>query len=334
MLAWTSKEHVPTKARFKKDTGVDVIQTTFNDNEEAFGKLKTAGTSAYDTVFMDGLWCLEYLRANLTEPLDFPNWTIAPEFFPSFAAYDPWMVQGGMAAMPHAWSPYGIIYNTKYVKEEPTSFDVFFDPKYEGRVALRGNVNRNFLMTAAMQGFEDYEVDTPEGSRWHLPDDILKRAKDELIRSKKNFKLMWKSGGELTRALASEEVWLAFGNNFRPLVVGDAGNPNCEFTVPKEKTIGWVDGAMVVKDAAHKDAVIAWLQMWGGKEAQAAIVAETWEATSNKAALDLLKDQGHGERLDKLKAYKAAEWPSQFSLFRPTKVPSIFQDAYAEFMAA
>ena len=68
MLAWSDKDHPDVKARFKESTGVDVISTDFNDNEEAFGKIKVAGTDAYDTIFMDGLWCLEYHRNDFVEP--------------------------------------------------------------------------------------------------------------------------------------------------------------------------------------------------------------------------------------------------------------------------
>ena len=54
------------------------------------------------------------------------------------------------------------------------------------------------MVTASMMGFEDFEVDTPDGQRWHLPDDVLKRAKDELIRAKPNFKFLWRSSGDVS----------------------------------------------------------------------------------------------------------------------------------------
>ena len=337
MLAWSDKDHPDVKARFKDDTGVDVISTDFNDNEEAFGKIKVAGTDAYDTIFMDGLWCLEYHRNGFVEPFDFTTFNSYSEFFPKFANYAPWQVDGGMLAVPHAWSPYGILYNKEKVSmPDPPSFEVFFDPKYEGKVALRDNFNRNFLMTASLQGFEDYEVDTPGGSRWDLPDDILERAKTTLIERKSNFKLLWRSGGALTRALATEEVWLAFGNNINALQAVDAGNNNIEFAVPKERTIGWVDGAMLVANAKNKESTVKWLDHWASAESQFTIQQEQWLAVTNKAALDMLSNHSADfkDRLEKLKAYQAEEWADTFSLFRPVNNPSRFQDAWAEFLAS
>lgn len=246
MLAWSDKDHPDVKAAFKESHGVDVISTDFNDNEEAFGKIKISGQGAYDTIFMDGLWCQEYYRNGFVDAFDFKTWGVYDEYFPKFADYKPFQTpEGLMLAVPHAWSPYGILYNKEKVDmPDPPSFEVFFDPKYEGKVALRDNMNRNFIMAASgLQGYEDFETDTPEGSRWDLPDDVLKRAKEDLIERKKNFKLLWRSGGGLTKALASEEVWLGFGNNINALQCIDAGNPNIEFVVPKEKTM---DGLMAL----------------------------------------------------------------------------------------
>ena len=337
MLAWSDKDHPDVKARFKESTGVDVISTDFNDNEEAFGKIKVAGTDAYDTIFMDGLWCLEYHRNDFVEPFDFTQFKSHSEYFPKFANYAPWQVDGGMLAVPHAWSPYGILYNKEKVDmPDPPSFEVFFDPKYKGKVALRDNFNRNFIMAASLQGFEGFEVDTPEGSRWDLPADILERAKKTLSERKSNFKLLWRSGGALTRALATEEIWLAFGNNVNALQAVDAGNSNIEFAVPKERTIGWVDGGMVVKNAKNKESTLRWLDHWASAESQFTMQQEQWLAVTNKKALDMLSAHSldFKARVEKLQAYQAEEWADTFSLFRPVKDPSNFQDAWAEFLAA
>ena len=262
-----------------------------------------------------------------------------PEFFPSFADFRHWQVTGEQfshLAIPHTWSPNGITYNSKLVSlPDPPSFEVLFDPKYKGKVALRGIPSDALLLAASLIGYEDFEVDTPDGPRWDLPDDILKRAKDELIRAKANFVLLWKGNvGDAARALATEEIVLSLGMNMMGLQSADAGNPNIDFVVPKERTIGWVDGHMLVKNAKNKEATLLWMDHWASAENQVIVTKANWQAPLNRKTLELLQQEGLGERVEKLKAFQAEDWVETFSLFRPLKDPGKFADAWAEFLAA
>ena len=202
-LSWSVYDHPEIRTSFEKEHGVSrrhVEIIPINDNGEAFGKLKVAGTGAYDTIGADGLWCWEYYRNKFIEPFDMSEFSTTPELFPEFASYNPWRVPDGrFLQFPSAASPYTIWYSKDKVDmPDPPSFEVLFDPKYKGKVALRDSFSRNFMVTASMMGFEDFEVDTPDGQRWHLPDDVLKRAKDELIRAKPNFKFLWRSSGDVS----------------------------------------------------------------------------------------------------------------------------------------
>lgn len=338
-LAWTDKDHPDVKAAFLKQHDVDVVTTQIEDNTDAFAKLKVTGTGGYDQIFFDGLWAQEYHRNGFVEPFDFPSMNSYPEFFPSFADFRHWQVTGEQfshLAIPHTWSPNGITYNSKLVSlPDPPSFEVLFDPKYKGKVALRGIPSDALLLAASLIGYEDFEVDTPDGPRWDLPDDILKRAKDELIRAKANFVLLWKGNvGDAARALATEEIVLSLGMNMMGLQAADAGNPNIDFVVPKERTIGWVDGHMLVKNAKNKEATLLWMDHWASAENQVIVTKANWQAPLNRKTLELLQQEGLGERVEKLKAFQAEDWVETFSLFRPLKDPGKFADAWAEFLAA
>ena len=338
-LAWTDKDHPDVKAAFLKERGVDVVTTQIEDNTDAFAKIKVTGTGGYDQIFFDGLWAQEYYRNDFVEPFDFPSMNSYSEFFPSFANFRHWQVEGekySHLAIPHTWSPNGITYNSEIVSlPDPPSFEVLFDPKYKGKVALRGIPSDALLLAASLIGYEDFEVDTPDGPRWDLPDDILNRAKDELIRAKDNFVLLWKGNvGDAARALATEEIYLSLGMNMMGLQSADAGNPNIDFVVPKERTIGWVDGHMLVKDAKNKEATLLWMDHWAGAENQVIVTEANWQAPLNRRTLELLQQKGLGDRVEKLQAFQAEEWVETFSLFRPLKDPGKFADAWAEFLAA
>ena len=317
--------------------GVGIELIAINDNEEAFGKIKVAGTGQYDIIGADGLWCQEYYRNGFVEAFDMAEFKTTPELFPEFKSYPPWLVEGGgQIEFPSASSPYMVGYNTKYVKPAPTGFEVFFDPKYKGKVALRDNSNRNFLFTALMLGMkpEELEVDTPEGSRWDIPDDMLKRALDELIKAKPNISNFWRSSGENARAMASEEIWLTFGNVYNALRAADAGNPNIKMVFPSQGTVGWVDGMMIVKDAKNREGAVRWTDHYYSKNEVVKMMQKVWLPICNKEGIDLMVELGHGERIELLQAYKVAEFAAQFSMFRPVKDPKKFNDAWAALLAA
>ena len=340
MLGWTDKDDGSVYKKFKEKFGTDVVFTGFTDNAEAFGKLKAGGTSSFDTVFWDALWGPEFHRNDLVVPFDFKNMSSYPQYFPWFADLEMWQVGALSLSVPHGWAPTGICYNNTKVTmpaPEAVSLEMLLDPKYEGRVSIQENFHRNFIEFApAITGFEDIEIDTPEGSRWDLPDDVLQRTKEELIRARKNFKLLFKTAGDAARALATEEVWFCHVSSFVAQEAADAGNPNIDFALPRaHKGTGWIDGQGMIKNDHNNEAVLEWINFFADVESQVSIISKSWLNSTNKECLDRLTAMGHGERLTKLGSYDHdADFINSISLFRPVNNPSRFQDAWAEFLAA
>ena len=338
LLSWADKVIPGPLENFEKEFGVTVDLIVIQDNPEAFGKVRATGPEIYDAVGMDGLWCQEYYRNGFIEAVAWDEYESAGEIFPEFQNYDKWQEPGGtgkMLAFPWAGSPQLINWDkTKIDMGAEPSFEVFFDPKWKNRVALRASATGNFIMAASMLGFEDFEIDTPEGSRWALPDDVLKRATEELIRGKPNFKALYGSSSELVKTLATGEIWLGYGFQSVAVRAAKAGNENIGSIMPREKTIGWIDGHMITKGAEHREAAIKYIDFMGRAENGAEYMKLWWHSVLNIKALDLLKEQGFGDELAFMDAYKFGEWSTTYSLFQPYKEPDKIADAWAEFLAA
>jgi spermidine/putrescine-binding protein len=78
--------------------------------------------------------------------------------------------------------------------------------------------------------------------------------------------------------------------------VKDAGGPEIKTFVPKEGVVGWMDGEMIVKDAANREVAWNWLDKMETPEWIAKNFLEYGRPLFNKAAYDILVKEGHEER--------------------------------------
>ena len=301
-----------------------------------FGKVKSGGPGAYDVVGADGLWCWEYFRSDLIEPLDLAQFDASDGLFSEFRTYAPWLVPDGrVLEYPSAASPQILNYNQSQVQlPDSPSLEVLFDPTYNGKVSLIDDFAQNFIHTAAMLGYEEFERDAPEGSRWFLPDDVLTRAKQELIRAKPNFKSLWKNADDLARQMASNEITLAIGNSYGALRARDQGNHGIRVAFQRERTMGWVDGHVILKNAADREPALRWVDHLHSAENVAATMKRVWLPFVNRRAIDILANAGYQSEIEVLQAHSTGEWSTRYSQFRQVEDPEKFKDAWVEFLSA
>ena len=68
VLAWGDKLNDEVNDAFKADTGHTATFTIFTENPEAMAKIK-ADPTAFDTVFIDGLWANGHYNAGTIVPI-------------------------------------------------------------------------------------------------------------------------------------------------------------------------------------------------------------------------------------------------------------------------
>jgi spermidine/putrescine-binding protein len=82
--------------------------------------------------------------------------------------------------------------------------------------------------------------------------------------------------------------------------VKEAGGPEMVSFIPKEGTVGFIDGEMIVANAANRDVVRAYLDEAMKAEWIADNFLEFGRPLFNEKAYKLLVDNGHQERADRL----------------------------------
>jgi len=287
-LAWGGHVEPAGIKEFFDTTGIRVNHIGMGGNAETFAKLKLSGTSQYDIFEADGLWPLRYHQEGFIEPIDLeslPN--VAKNMHPEFKEIPALQVDGGkMLMVPWGWNPTLLVYNKKKVTTPPTSYEALLDPKYKGRVGFSDQHEFMWPMAAMLLGIE---------KPFSMNKEQLNRARDILIRIKRNAPTITKGWNEQLRLYVEETVWIGMSSPGRALTIQTSGGPPMGTETPKEGYYGWIDGDILVKGAANRDAALKWIDHIHNAEYVARNFKRLQRGTANRAGAELLKSRGDGE---------------------------------------
>ncbi|WP_327584755.1 spermidine/putrescine ABC transporter substrate-binding protein [Nonomuraea sp. NBC_00507] len=278
------EDQAPLK-KFQQATGISYeYKEVIQENAEFFGKsepvLRAGQSLGYDIIVMtNGIQLQNMLQLGYVLPLDHSK-------LPNFAAnagqkykersYDP----GNKYTIPYTSGVTGIAYNTEHVKEDITSIQSLFDPKYKGRVGMMADAQEigNFGMFAlGIDPEKSTEAD------WRKAGDKLKEQRDAgLVRKYYDQSYI--------DAVSKGDVWLTMawsGDVFQRQLAGEP----VKFVVPEEGGTIWTDNMLIPKGAANPvDALMLMDYLY-----QPAVAAELDEfiqyVTPVPAVQDLLREK-------------------------------------------
>jgi spermidine/putrescine-binding protein len=267
--------------------GIFAKPTLFSDNSEALFKVQQTGGKQTDMVSADALWAVQYHKLGLIEPIDLWSLDSARDLFDIGLDIPFWRTEDGRSmAYPVAWSPYVIAYNPKYVDPAPTSWEVLWDPKYRGKIAMELQPFDVMAFIGKSMGID---------KAYDMNKDQIASAKQRLVELLPNILKFVEQASEVTTLMADESIWMAtvfLGIEDR---VKQAGGPEVKTFVPKEGTVGWVDGEMIVKDAQNRDVALAFLDKMFTGEWWAQNFQSFTRPLLNRKAYHLLVKQGKGD---------------------------------------
>ena len=130
---------------------IKVNYMTFDSNESMYTKLEAGGTS-FDVIIPSDYMIDSLIKQDLLEPLDFsniPNYKYIDKAFKNLD-YDP----ENRYSVPYTWGCVGIIYNSKYVKEEDAgSWDLLWNKDYAGKILMFDNPRDAFAIGESLLGY-------------------------------------------------------------------------------------------------------------------------------------------------------------------------------------
>ncbi|MGH3471796.1 MAG: polyamine ABC transporter substrate-binding protein [Nocardioidaceae bacterium] len=159
---------------FEKATGVTVQVSTYNDQDEALTKI-ASGDLNFD-LYMPSYDSLgKMVTADLLRPLNHDYITNIKNLWPQFL--NPWYDQGWRYSVPYTVYTTGIAWRTDMVKEDvgarQNPYDVFWDPKYAGNLAVIDDWHTCMGMVLLRNGVDNINT-TNASDIAHMRTELLK----------------------------------------------------------------------------------------------------------------------------------------------------------------
>ena len=310
-------------AEMRRDDDIAVKVSFIDDNLTNLQQLKRGAN--FDVVSADALWVPEFRAEGLIDTLDPDALSTWKNLYPAARDVPFWTDAGQPTCYPHGWSPHLLYYNPSEVTTPPDSWEALLDPKYRGKIVIPKEPN-DILAKAG--------VATGAAKPFAMTDAELAQAKDYLTELKPNILKLAQAGAEEVRAFSEGASIISTILGF-DLRMEEAGGPKAEGLLPREGTIAFADGEMIVA-GSEGDLVNRFLEA----DFQPAWIARRFlkypHPHFDEKAYKLLVDEGHKELADRV-LYNRPELPfdsEQVALVAPPPNQTAYTDAFNEVFGA
>jgi len=282
ILAWEGYADASFTKAFEEKYGVTVKGTYFGSSDELVSKLQSGGGSSYDVITPSSDVAGYIVESGLVEPIDESQIAAWKSLSPVLVGMKDVQKDGKIYGMPFTWGPDYLIYDADVIKEAPTSWELFMDPKYKGKIALYDDISTIYL-AAQMLGYDK----TDQSVLYNMTEEQLAACKAKLVAMKPQVRKNWASAGELDNLFKNKEIVAAVGWPLTPANLNKQGM-NIKSVIPKEGATGWIDRLMIVKDAKNKQLAQLWLDYVSSPKVMAQVAEFTQYYVSNPEANALL----------------------------------------------
>ncbi len=261
--------------KFEEETGIHVVYSTFNTNEDLYVKLKN-GVSNYDLVMPSDYMIEKLKNEDMLRPIDWdrvPNIAyVDPEF--KNHSYDP----DQRYSAPYFWGTLGIVYNTELVLEEVTSWNILWDEKYKREIIMLDSSRDSLGIALKLLGYSMNSTDEAE----------LTQAEDLLIQQ---YPLVYAYLVDQTKDIMKNgEAALAV------MFSGDAvdalsENEALAYAIPEEGSNLWFDAMVIPKNARNPENAEAFINFMLEPENAAQNAEYVWYSLPSSKAVELLSEE-------------------------------------------
>lgn len=273
---WT--EYIPESVleQFTKETGVEVVYTTYDSNETMYAKLKLIKKDGYDVVFPSTYFVSRMGKEGMLQPLDHTLLPNGKDLDPRLLdkPYD----KGNVYSIPYMWGSTGIGYNSSVLPEgEVTAWKDLWNPKYKGQLLLQDDMREVFHMALKIQGHSSNTTDPKEiESAYLLLKDLMPNV---LLFNSDSPRLPYLAGEVNVGMIWNGEAWMA-----------QQENPAIRYVYPSEGANLWVDSYVIPKTARNIQNAHKFINFMMKPEVAKVCVEENGYATPITTALPLLEE--------------------------------------------
>lgn len=282
-LSWEGYDIPDPMADWKQTNGVDVKSTYIGSHDDIQAKLGASDAGGYDLItYYQGYKPL-YAELDIIGPIDENKIPNLKNLFPFFAGDEGnfWVdADGTRTGVPWTWGSLGITYDKAVFPEPPESYDVLFDPKYKGKVAVPDDPTGSYALASRLLG---YDPST-------LTEDQFQEVTDYLRRVIAQTNGVSPSFGDVSTRLVSGDAVLAWqGWSYVNETARAAGKDTIDTIVPPEGGFSFCDCWAIPPTSDNADTVHAWINETLDPERNAAIAEFLVGAVTVDGAVEFLK---------------------------------------------
>src|SRR5256885_6014511 len=278
LLVWEGYADPSFVKAFENANHCKVSASYMGSSDELLAKLRGGSAGNYDVISPSSDVATLITKAGLAAPLDLSKVPSYNQLSAQLTSLPLVRANGQVYGVPFMWGPDPIIYDTTALPRPPDSWNVMWDPKYKGKVAVWDDLSTVY-MAAQVLGY-----DKPDPSQlYNLSDDQLEAVKKKLLELKPNIRKMWATGAELTNLFQNHEIIAGMG---WPLNTADLKKMNFPVaeTIPKENTTGWIDHLMITSASDNKDLAYKFLEYMVEAKTQSLVSEKTHYVPANPQA--------------------------------------------------
>lgn len=237
---WT--EYVPSSLleQFTKETGIEVIYSTFESNEEMFSKLKLSNSTGYDIVFPSSYYVGKMVKEGMLAEIDKSKLTNLVNISPDLMgkSFDP----DNKYSLPYVYGLTGIGVNASDIDlQKVTSWADLWNPEYKGKVLLMNDPREVFHIALLLDGKSPNSENEAD----------IKAAYERLTKLLPNVLIFNSDSPEMPFLQGEVAIGMQWtGSAYR----AKHENPELQFIFPKEGSIVWMDNYVIPKNAQNKEA--------------------------------------------------------------------------------
>ena len=238
---WT--DYVPSNlvAEFTKETGIEVIYSTFESNEEMYAKLKlTSSTgSGYDLVFPSSYYVNKMAKENMLQELEHSKLSNFKQIPVNLLnkEFDP----NNKYSLPYVYGLTGIGVNADDVDPSKiTSWADLWNPEYKGKVLLTSDAREVFHIALLLDGKSPNTTNEED----------IKAAYERLVKLLPNVVTFNSDSPEVPFVQGEASIGMLWNGS---AYLAHKENPSIQFVYPKEGAIFWMDNYAIPKGAKNTE---------------------------------------------------------------------------------
>jgi putative spermidine/putrescine transport system substrate-binding protein len=280
LIAWEGYTQPDWVKPFEKATGCNVSTKYGGSSDEMVTLMRQGGGRQYDMVSASGDASLRLIRGGDVQPVN-------PDLVPGYKDFIPQLqspshntVDGKHYGISLQWGPNVLLYNTKDVKQAPTSWAEIYSGKYKGRVTVPDNPIQ--IADAALY-LSKTQPDLGISDPYALNQKQFDAAVALLKKQKPLIKKYWGLASDEIDLFKSGDAVIGAAWPYQTNTLQDAKVP-VKDTIPSEGTTGWADTWMLSAKSRHPNCAYQWLKHISKPDVQAQQALSFGETPANTKA--------------------------------------------------